>query len=336
MKAIDVKDGAGPAEALFINDSVPKPTAPEGWCIVKVKAFGINRMDIGQREGKYPLRPDIPKTLGVEFSGIVESFGSDGQTNGFTIGDEVFGLAYGGAYAEFIAASTRMIIHKPETLSWVQAAAIPEAWITAWQALSIGEMAAGKRVLWHAGASSVSIAGIQLSRALGASLVLATTGNDDKCQFLKQDLGVDAAFNYRAEGVDWADEVLKATGGQGVDIILDFVGAPYFAQNLKVGAMDSRFVMVGALGGWKLEELDYGPWLFKRMRIEATSLRSRSEDYQAGLIDALKENISGFESGNLRVLIEKAFAWEEVQKAHRLMEKNISKGSLMYDEIDLC
>lgn len=325
----DIKDGAGPAEALFINDSVPKPTAVEGWCIVKVKAFGINRMDIGQREGKYPLRPDIPKTLGVEFSVIIESFGSDNQTNGFAIGEEVFGLAYGGAYAEYVAASTRMLIRKPDSLSWAQTAAIPEAWVTAWQALKLGEIAAGKRVLWHAGASGVSIAGIQLSRALGASMVLATTGSDEKCRFLTEELGVDAAFNYKSDTADWADEVLKATGGQGVDIILDFIGAPYFVKNLKVGAMDSRFIMVGALGGWKLAELDYGPWLFKRMRIEATSLRSRSEDYQAGLEDALKEHVSGFESGLLKVLIEEEFPWEEVQQAHRLMEENISKGKIV-------
>lgn len=121
----DIKNGTGPASALFINESTPVPAPQEGDALVKVKAFGLNRMDLIQREGKYPLPPQAPKTLGVEFSGTIESLGAGSHGN-FKVGDAVFGLAYGGAYAEYIAVSSKMLLHKPDFLSWEQAAGIPE------------------------------------------------------------------------------------------------------------------------------------------------------------------------------------------------------------------
>ena len=128
----DIENGAGPISALFINDQTPIPTPHHTQALVKIKAFGLNRMDLIQREGYYPVPAGAPKTLGVEFSGVIEKFGSEPE-HGFNIGDEVFGLAYGGAYAEYIAISTHMLVHKPKELSWEQAAGIPETWITAIQ-----------------------------------------------------------------------------------------------------------------------------------------------------------------------------------------------------------
>ena len=138
MRAVDVKGGKGPISALFINSQVSKPVSTGNQALVKVKAFGLNRMDLLQREGKYPVPPHAPTTMGVEFSGVIEGFGEVPEGH-FHVGDEVFGRAYGGAYAEYIAVSTQMLIHKPKGLSWEQAACIPETWITATQALYLVE-----------------------------------------------------------------------------------------------------------------------------------------------------------------------------------------------------
>lgn len=183
-------------------------------------------MDILQREGKYPVPPQAPKTLGVEFSGTIEEL-AEGSERGFKKGDEVFGLAYGGAYAEYIAVSTHMLVHKPAELSWEECAGIPEVYITALQAMYlIGEWAPGKSILWHAGASSVGIAGQQLSRVNGASAVYATARSDGKTKFCVEKLGSDAAYNTTT--TKWDEEVLKATGGKGVDVIVDFIGGFLF------------------------------------------------------------------------------------------------------------
>ncbi|GAW21454.1 hypothetical protein ANO14919_109730 [Xylariales sp. No.14919] len=334
MKAVDIKGGKGPASSLFINAATPKPTPKAGEVLVRVKAFGLNRMDLLQREGLYPLPPQAPLTLGVEFSGTIESLGpplssSTADSPGLLrAGDAVFGLAYGGAYAEYIAVDARMVLRKPGFLSWEAAAGIPETFITATQALHlVGEFAAGKTVLWHAGASSVSIAGIQLSRDAGAAAVYATAGSDEKCAFVESELGATKAFNYKTS--DWAQGVLEATGGKGVDLIVDFIGASYFQKNLAVAARDARWVMLGLMGGTKLEGVDIGALLFKRIRIEGSTLRSRDLEYQGRLKDKLAEYIPHFETGKLQVKIDSVFPMEDIIKAHELLEKNVTTGKII-------
>ncbi|KAB5572710.1 hypothetical protein GE09DRAFT_681324 [Coniochaeta sp. 2T2.1] len=327
MKAVEVKNGKGHADALFINPSTPVPTAAEGQALVKIRAFGLNRMDLIQREGFYPLPPQAPSTLGVEFSGTIVSFGPGSHGN-FKVGDEVFGLAYGGAYAEYIAVSSKMLLHKPAHLSWEQAAGVPETWITATQALHfVGQFAEGKTVLWHAGASGVSIAGIQLARKAGAKEVYATAGSKEKCDFVVNELGATAAFNYKEE--DWAEEVKKATGGKGVDLIIDFVGANYFQKNLDVGARDGRIVLLGLMSGSKLKDVDVGQILFKRLRIEGSTLRSRDEEYQGRLRDKLEEYLPLFESGEFKIYVDTVMPWEEIRTAHELMENNDTRGKII-------
>ncbi|KAI0911308.1 zinc-binding alcohol dehydrogenase domain-containing protein 2 [Ustulina deusta] len=339
MKAVDIKGGAGPASSLFINAATATPTPKAGEVLVRVKAFGLNRMDLLQREGRYPLPPQAPATLGVEFSGTVARLGpplppsasassTEGAGEALREGDAVFGLAYGGAYAEYLAVDARMVLRKPGFLSWEAAAGIPETFMTAAQALHlVGGFAPGQSVLWHAGASGVSIAGIQLSRDAGASAVYATVGSDDKCRFVESELGATKAFNYKT--ADWAQGILEATGGKGVDLIVDFVGASYFQKNLAVAARDARWVVLGLLGGSKLEGVDIGMLVYKRIRLEGSTLRSRDVEYQGRLKDKLAEYIPHFETGALKVKIDSVFPMEDIVKAHELMEKNVTTGKII-------
>ncbi|OAQ61889.1 quinone oxidoreductase [Pochonia chlamydosporia 170] len=327
MKAVDIKGGKGERDALFINAQTPKPTPSTGQAIVKIRAFGINRMDIIQRRGFYPLPPQAPLTLGVEFSGTIESFGP-GDHGAFKVGDEVLGLAYGGAYAEYIAVSSKMLLHKPDHMSFEQAAAVPETWITATQALHmVLGFTKGKSILWHAGASGVSIAGIQLSKAAGASAVFATAGSDEKCAFVTGQIGATAAFNYKT--TDWAKEIKEQTGGKGVDYIVDFVGADYFQKNLDVAARDCRIVMLGTLSGGKVPNADISQILFKRIRIEGSTLRSRDEDYQGRLRDRLETYCPQFGDGSLKIIVDRVMPWEEIQEAHKYMEDAKNTGKIV-------
>ena len=296
-------------------------------------------MDLLQREGHYPLPPQAPKTLGVEFSGTIESLPADPPAprsdsfsrpeRGFKVGDAVFGLAYGGAYAEYIAVSTHMLVHKPDELSWEEAAGIPETWITATQAMYfVGGFKTGKSILWHAGASSVSIAGIQLAKAEGASAIYVTASTKEKIEFCKE-LGATEGFSYK-EG-DWAQALLKETGGKGVDLIIDFVGASYFDQNLEAAARDGKIVNLGGLGGTKLKEgIDISRFLRKRLNFEGSSLRSRDEVYQGKLRDQLVDHaLPRFIDGRFKVIVEKIFKMDEIQQAHELLASNKTMGKII-------
>ncbi|GFF98810.1 quinone oxidoreductase putative [Aspergillus udagawae] len=307
MRAVVVKGGKGPADAMSINQ-IPRPTP--------------------SREGLYPLPPQAPETMGVEFSGTVESVAVGAETD-FKVGDAVFGLAYGGAYAEYIIVDTGMLVHKPPELSWEQAACVPETWITASQALHIiGKFKPGRSVLWHAGASSVSICGIQLAKAEGAKAIYATAGSQEKCDFLVNELGVTAAFNYKSQ--DWAAEIKKVTDGAGVDLIVDFVGANYFQGNLDAAARDGRIVILGLMSGQKLPDgVDIGGLLFKRLRVEGSTLRSRELEYQRKLRDSMVAHVlPRLMDGTFRVFVEKVFPFTEIVEAHRLLESNQTRGKL--------
>ncbi|PWY65657.1 quinone oxidoreductase putative [Aspergillus heteromorphus CBS 117.55] len=338
MKAVGIKGSKGSADALFIDElAVPKPG--DGQALIKIKAFGLNRMDLLQREGKYPVPPQAPSTMGVEFSGVIKKLGV-ATGDSFEIGDSVFGLAYGGAYAEYIVVSTCMLIHKPQGLTWEEAAGIPETrfdhdytsktWITASQALyMVGEYAPGMSILWHAGASSVSIAGIQLAKIDNASAVYVTAGSQEKIDFCIGELGATAGYNYKEQ--DWASEIMKATNGRGVDIIVDFVGATHFQGNLDVAAQDARIVQLGQMSGSILSgNVDISGLLRKRLRFEGSTLRSRDEGYQKKLRDLLVDHaLPKFNDQTFKIFIEKVFPFEEIAEAHRLLESNQTKGKII-------
>ena len=193
----------------------------------------------------------------------------------------------------------------------------------------VGEYSPGKSILWHAGASSVSIAGVQLSKADKASAIYVTAGSQEKIDFCVKELGATAGFNYRTQ--DWAKEILQATEGKGVDIVIDFIGQNYFQGNLDVAARDGRVVHLGAMSGTKLPAgVDMGAFVRKRVRFEGSTLRSRDEDYQGKLRNTLVEHsIPKLKDGSFKVPIEKVFSWEDIVKAHQLMESNQTKGKII-------
>ncbi|KAI9736279.1 MAG: hypothetical protein M1834_001165 [Cirrosporium novae-zelandiae] len=327
MRAVDIRNGTGPVDALYITE-IPKPKITGSEALVKIKVFGLNRMDLIQREGHYPVPPQAPSTLGVEFSGTVAELASDGSD--FKVGDEVFGLAYGGAYAEYVAVSTRMLIHKPKHISWEVAASIPETWMTSLQAMYlVGEYSKGKTILWHAGASSVSSAGIQLSRVDPAKAIYVTVGSQEKIDFCVKELGATAGFNYHTQ--DWAKEIIAVTDGKGVDVIIDFIGPGYFKGNIDAAARDGRIVSLGWLGDAKIDpNVDIRQMTVKRLRYEGSTLRSRDLDYQQKLRDLLVEKVlPGFQDGTFKVVVERVFPWEDIIEAQKLMESNTSKGKIV-------
>ena len=192
----------------------------------------------------------------------------------------------------------------------------------------IGEFTPKKSILWHAGASSVSIAGIQLSKADRASAIYVTASSQEKIDYCKS-LGATEGFSYKTQ--DWSQEVLKATDGKGVDIIVDFVGAPYFQGNLNAASRDGHIVTLAALGGTVLPAgVDIGSFVPKRLRYEGSGLRSRDPTYQGKLRDTLEEHaLPKFKDGSYQVPIEKVFKWEQIVEAHKLMESNQTKGKII-------
>ncbi|KAG4443231.1 hypothetical protein IFR05_001274 [Cadophora sp. M221] len=329
MKAVGIKDGRGNADAFFIDDSVPDPIASSGRILVAIKAFGLNRMDIMQREDKYPypLLPESGKILGVEFSGLVEEVGPD-CTSDFKVGDKVFGLAYGGAYAQKISVSEKMIMHLPDTMSFETAAGIPETYFTAIQAIYlVGGLEPGQSVLIHAGASGVGQAAIQVAKLGGSSKVIVTAGTDAKCDLCRS-LGADVAVNYNKES--FADVVQRETAGAGINLIIDLVGQSYWHANTASAAKEGKIVLVAAMSGSMIEGFNLRALLNKRLWVLATTLRTRDSTYQGKLRDKFVEvAMENLRTGRMRITVDKVYPWGEIAEAHKRMEANINAGKLI-------
>ena len=347
MRAVVIENETGPSSALRIGQvQTPKlqmhVTTPH--VLVKVRAFGLNRMDLLQREGHYPVPPGASKILGVEFSGeVAETYdgnGSPGTATQLKVGDPVFGLTHGGAYAEYVTVPASMTWKKDASMSWEQAASIPEAYMTAFQALhTLSSLKHGEDVLIHAGASGVGLAAIQLAKFLGARHVYVTAGTPEKIERCKQ-LGATDGFNYKTE--DWADQLKRATNGKGVDVIMDFIGASYFNSNLASLRLDGRMTLQAVMGGFKLPEgSNILPLLMKRLRIEGSTLRSRSIEYQSdvardfarfGCVDALVRGAQPGESSGqntLRTILHKVWDWHDIKSAHDAMAANQNIGKMV-------
>ncbi|WVQ99654.1 hypothetical protein IAU59_006793 [Kwoniella sp. CBS 9459] len=330
MKAILIKDGTGPADNLYLGEeATPEPGKGQ----VQVKAFGINRMDLLQREGKYPLPPQASRTiLGVEFSGVVTKLGEDATQ--WKEGDEVFGLAYGGAYAEYIVSPEIMLLPKPKEFSWVEAAGVPEVWMTATQALMLeAPLKKGQNVLIHAGASGVGIAAIQIAlHVLGANKVFTTCGSDEKVEFLNK-LGNAPdrlhVFNYKTQ--DFEQELKKHADG--VDLIIDFIGKQYWNQNIGSLRLDGTMLYLAFMSGAAFpEKASIAPILGKRLTIKGSTLRSRKENYQRDLLNTFEQKVlPGILEGKLHVKIHQVYPWTDVIAAHKDMEGNKNSGKLVLE-----
>ncbi|MFQ5568518.1 MAG: NAD(P)H-quinone oxidoreductase [Rhodothermales bacterium] len=322
MKVVLTKAPGGPEQLYLGEHQMPTPGDEE--LLVRVQATAVNRADLMQREGKYPPPEGASEVLGLEIAGRIEAKGA--ACDRWSPGDRVFGLLAGGGYAEYAVIHQDLAMRVPSRLSIEEAAAIPEVFLTAFQALYwLGELQPDQHVLIHAGASGVGTAAIQLVRQAGGhAYVTASAPKHERCL----SLGAEVAINYKNE--DFDERIEAVTKGRGVDLILDFIGAPYFAQNIQSLALDGRIVLLSTLGGSHLEAVDLRTLFWKRARIEASTLRSRSLTYK---ID-LTQDFSGhclplFETGRLRPVIDSIYDWTEVQAAHRYMGENKNIGKLV-------
>jgi putative PIG3 family NAD(P)H quinone oxidoreductase len=323
MRAVVVKKPGGVDQLAF--DEVPTPRPGRGELLVRVRAAALNRAGILQREGNYPPPPGASEILGLDMAGVVESAGSGCAR--FEPGDRVFGLLPGGGYAEYAVIPEAMAMPVPEGFTFEQAAAVPEVFLTAFQTLFwIGGLESGERVLIHSGGGGVGTAAIQLAAGSGAS-VLTTTGTDEKCESCRA-LGAERAINYRSQ--DFAGAVMEHTGGEGVDLILDFVAAPYWERNISVLRTDGRLVLISLMGGTIAERVDLGTILRKRIQVNGTTLRARSPDYKIRLTRAFAESgLDELAAGRLKPVIDTVFSWTRVADAHTRMEANLNTGKIV-------
>ncbi|KAE9397970.1 quinone oxidoreductase putative [Gymnopus androsaceus JB14] len=333
MQAIIVKDGKGPIENLyFFGKALAR--SPKGLCFDKGAHFGLNGMDPIQRRGEYPLPPGTTDILGVEFSGHVTRAGED--VSKWKEGDEVFGLAIGGAYAEYIAVNEAYLFSKPSHLSWVDAASIPETFITAYQALiKIGQIKHGDNVLIHAAASGVGLAAVQLARVRGAATVIGTASTSEKLEWLRSiPNGATHGVNYRTQ--DFAKEVKEITKGKGVDIVIDFVGQSHWAGNIEAMAYDGKAILLAALSGFVVKEVDLKQILFKRLCIQGTTLRARDFGYKSALIAGFSHDFASSITGRdgdgpIKTYVQKVYSWKDIHAAHRELEAGKGIGKIVME-----
>jgi putative PIG3 family NAD(P)H quinone oxidoreductase len=315
MRAI-IFDGAGDASVLRLTE-VAEPELRPSDVLVRVHAAGVNRADIFQRRGNYGARPDYGDSLlpGLEVAGEVAAIGP-GAT-GVRPGDRVMAVVGGGAYAEFARVDARMCMPVPAHLSYIEAAAIPEVFITAHEALvHLGGIEPGSWALIHAAAGGVGSAAVQLAHALGAKALFTASG--EKAIELVIALGGTVGVDYKT--ADFVEAVKSATGGRGVDVVVDFIGGPYLERNLQALATGGRLIVVGALGGIK-GELRFDLMIERRLRIIGTVMKSRSLADKVAMTRRFQERwLAAFDRGALRPLVETTFPLERAADAHRHLE----------------
>lgn len=325
MQAV-LQDAPGGEDTLYVGATAkPDPTGDE--ILIRVCTSALNRMDLLQCKGMYPVPTGASKILGVEAAGFVEKIGPD--VTKFKIGDRCMALLQGGGYADYALSYECMTMHAPEGLDMDTLAAIPEQWITAYMLLiNIAHARGGDSVLLHAASSGVGIAAIQLAKANGMK-VFATCRSAEKVQCCLN-FGADAAFNVK-EDSHFADKVRTANGGRGVDVILDPVGASYCDENLDVCDMDARWVLYGLMGGKGVhDDMFLARMMAKRVSMLPSTLRGRSKPYKDELIKSFERDVlPRISSGEYRVLVSAVLplTTEGVRQAHRLMgaDQNIGK-----------
>ncbi|OAI41443.1 NAD(P)H-quinone oxidoreductase [Verrucomicrobia bacterium SCGC AG-212-E04] len=322
MRAIAITTPGGP-EVLQLVD-VPTPVAGPGEVLIRVAAAGVNRPDVFQRKGVYPPPPGASPLLGLEVAGTIAACGSD--VTAWKPGDRVCALTPGGGYAEFCVTPAAHCLPIPTGWSDVEAASVPETAFTVWSnVFQRARLQPGESVLIHGGTSGIGVMAIQMARAMG-SIPYATAGSAAKCQACV-DLGAERAVNYREQ--DFGAEILAATDGRGVDVVLDMVGGAYFPKNLQVLATEGRLVQIATLQGAKVE-LDLRVMMAKRLILSGSTLRPQSNEAKAAIAMGLRQDAwPQLESRRVRPVLHEVFPLERAADAHRLMESGEHIGKIV-------
>lgn len=325
MRAIVIKTPGGP-EVLSL-EQVDDPSPGKAEVKVRVKATALNRADVMQRMGHYPGPADAPPDIpGLEFAGVVEALG-DGVTD-WAVGDKVFGLAGGGTYADFVVVHSRCLSRMPVNLSFVEAASVPEVFTTAYDAMvSQCGLVSGETVLIHAVGSGVGVAGLQIAKLFGAS-VIGTARSEDKIDTARKQ-GLDHGIIVR-DG-KFAAQVKDITGGAGVDLVLDLVGGDYIGEDIHCAGQKGRIIVVGLVAGLH-SSVDFGQVLKKRLTIKGTTLRMRPLEEKIIAARLLQNQIVPlFEKGLLKPVIDKVFPLSSASEAHEFMDKNQNFGKIVLE-----
>lgn len=322
MRAV-VFDRPGDESVLEVGE-VPSPTPGPGEMLIRVATAGVNRADLLQRRGLYPPPPGASPILGLECGGHVEE-PCPGAT-GFRPGDRVMALLTGGGYAELVAVPVGCVMPVPDPLADAEAGGLPEAFLTAFLNLfQLGGLETGQTALVHGGSGGVGTAAITLCRLAGARVVV-TAGSDERCRRCL-DHGADAALNYRTE--DLAARVLELTGGTGVDVVLDCVGAPYLDLHTRVLALGGRLVLIGLQGGSR-GEVDLRAVLSRHLTLLGSTLRSRPADEKAAIIRGFLDRFGAdLEAGRLRPVVDRTLPFERAGEAHRLLASGAVYGKVV-------
>jgi len=322
MIAIAITAPGGPEVLAPHRRPVPTPGADE--ILVKVAASGVNRPDVMQRMGLYPPPPGASEIPGLEIAGEVIAMGSNATR--WKIGDRVCALVSGGGYAEYCVAHESHALAVPHGLAMSEAAAIPETFFTVWHNLfERGRLAADETVLVHGGSSGIGTTAIQLAKAYGAT-VLVTAGTDEKCAACRA-LGADHAINYRT--TDFVAAAKEATGGAGVNLILDMVGGEYIGRNYEAAAADGRIVQIAIQAGGRAT-VDFRRLMLKRLTHTGSTLRSRSVADKAAIAAAVAEKVMPLvASGKVRPVMDSTFTLAEAASAHARMESSHHIGKIV-------
>ncbi len=325
MKAIEISSYGAP-EVLRATER-PDPTAGVGEALIKVAASGVNRPDVLQRKGLYPVPPGASDLPGLEVAGeIIAGDAAALAAADFKLGDRVCALVAGGGYAELCVAPIGQCLPVPAGLSDIEAASLPETFYTVWSnVFDRGRLQPGEWFMVQGGTSGIGVTAIQLAKAAGAKVV-ATAGSDDKCAACLR-LGADHAINYR--NADFVVEIKRITAGRGVDVILDMVAGAYVARELKSLADDGRLVIIAVQGGTEAQ-IDAGAVLRRRLTITGSTLRARPVAFKSAIAQALRHSVwPWLESGQVKPVIHQVFPAAEAAQAHALMESNRHIGKLV-------
>lgn len=322
MKAIEILRPGGP-DMLQLTER-PAPVAGPGEVLIRVQAAGVNRPDVLQRKGGYAPPPGVSDLPGLEVAGRIE--GGDVGGSGFAVGDPVCALIAGGGYAELTVAPVAQCLPVPRGLTFAEAAGLPETFFTVWSNVyDRAALAPGESLLVQGGSSGIGVAAIQLAHATGHT-VFATAGSDEKCRACVE-LGATRAINYRSE--DFVAVIKEATGGRGVDVILDMVGGEYLPREIDCLAEDGRLALIALLGGSKAT-LDMAAVLRRRLTVTGSTLRPRPVAFKAAIAQRLRAVVWPLiEAGRIRPMLFRSFALAEAAAAHALMESSQHIGKIV-------